>query len=151
MKKGADLILKTVDAILNDTVETIPQNEYITNQVELKPAPKIFRETCKINWNQPAENIYNFIRGLSPSPAAWTELEIDAGNTLNLKIFESSVKNKTHDLLPGTIVTDNKTYLSVAAKDGFLEISDIQASGKKRMKIRDFLNGFHIANHAIFK
>lgn len=151
MKKGADLILKTVDAILNDTVEAIPQNEYIANRVELKPAPKIFRETCKINWNQPAENIYNFIRGLSPSPAAWTELEIDAGNTLNLKIFESSVKNKTHDLLPGTIVTDNKTYLSVAAKDGFLEISDIQASGKKRMKIRDFLNGFHIANHAIFK
>jgi methionyl-tRNA formyltransferase len=151
MKKGAALVLKTVDAILKDTVEAIPQNEYLINQTEIKPAPKIFRETCKINWDQPAENIYNFIRGLSPSPTAWTELEIDAKDTLNLKIFESSVKNKTHDLLPGTIVTDNKTYLAVAAKDGFLEISDIQAAGKKRMKIRDFLNGFYIANHAIFK
>jgi methionyl-tRNA formyltransferase len=151
MKEGAGLVIKTVDAILNDTVETISQNEYLANQTELKPAPKIYKETCKINWDQPTKNIYNFIRGLSPYPTAWTVLEIDPENTLHLKLFESSVMNENHALLPGTIVTDNKTYLNVATKDGFIGISDIQPAGKKRMKIRDFLNGFHIPNHAVFK
>lgn len=150
MKIGAELVLKTVDAILDDSVIAISQNQFIENEDELKPAPKIFKETCKVNWNSSSKKIYDFIRGLSPYPAAWTEMKTESEEILSLKLFSSEIIEKNHSLNPGAVVTDNKTFLHAATNNGFLSIKDLQLSGKKRMKIRDFLNGFSFPENAVF-
>ena len=107
---------------------------------ELKEAPKIFKETCQINWNQPAEQIHNFIRGLSPYPTAWTTLQ-----GKNLKVFKSEIKpGSNQNLTPGEVETDHKTYLAFQTADGLLAITDLQLEGKKRMQIADFLRGFKL-------
>jgi len=130
MKKGADLVLKTVEAIAKDDYPQIPQN----GKLEIKEAPKIFRETCEVNWNQPTHVVYNFIRGLSPYPAAWTTLD-----GKNLKLFKvrkgSSIGNV------GEYETDNKTYLKFYTADGSIEVDQLQLQGKKRMNIEAFLRG----------
>lgn len=148
MVMGAELVKRTVDAILMDNISAIPQNQLYTKDTILKPAPKIFPETCRINWGKSKEDIYNFIRGLSPYPAAWTELQRSESNeTLRIKIFASEKTNDnlhTTSLAPGSLLTDNKTYIDVAVGDGFLRITDIQLSGKKRMKTVDFLNGYKL-------
>ena len=110
MVLGARLVTETVDAILADTVKPIPQEEMAVVG-ELRPAPKIFKETCRIDWSQPVKQIYDFIRGLSPYPAAWTELVQPDGAITVLKIFETEKIHQEHRLQPGTILTDNKTYL----------------------------------------
>lgn len=138
---GSQLVLKTIDAVINGDIQSQPQSFFIKNENDLKLAPKIFKETGEINWNKPAREIHNLVRGLSPYPAAWTEFEVN-GEKLNFKIFETKINNEKHQQSPGEIITDNKTTLQVAAQDGFIEILDIQLSGKKRMKIKDFLNGF---------
>jgi methionyl-tRNA formyltransferase len=144
MVMGATLVLKTVDAVLNDTIEALPQEELLESGTILKPAPKIFKETCRVDWEKTAMETYNFIRGLSPYPAAWTELQYPGDEeVLRFKLFASEmIEEEPHELLPGTIKTDNKTYLWVAVKDGFLQLTDIQLSGKKRLKTDDFLNGY---------
>ena len=141
MVLGSKLVLKTIDAVIDNSIQSQPQSAFFDNEKELKPAPKIFKETCEIDWNKPSQEVHNFVRGLSPYPAAWAEFEVK-GEKLNFKIFETKIKRETHQLNPGEIVTDNKTTLQVAVQDGFIEILDIQLSGKKRMKINDFLNGF---------
>ncbi|MDO5523869.1 MAG: methionyl-tRNA formyltransferase [Bacteroidia bacterium] len=141
MVLGAQLVVKTIDSVIENTIESRPQSAFFDHEKELKPAPKIFKETCEIDWNKPAREIHNFVRGLSPYPAAWTEFEVN-GTKLNFKIFETRIKKEAHQLPPGELVTDNKTTLQVAAQDGFVEIYDLQLSGKKRMKVNDFLNGF---------
>ena len=141
MVLGAQLVLKTIDAVINDDIKSRPQSSFIQNESELKPAPKIFKETCEIDWNKPAREVHNFVRGLSPYPAAWTEFEVN-GEKLNFKIFETKVIIESHSFSAGKIITDNKTTLQVSVQDGFIEILDIQLSGKKRMKVKDFLNGF---------
>lgn len=141
MVLGSRLVLKTVDAVIDGTIRPQPQSNYIENEKELKPAPKIYKETCRINWNRPVQEIHNFIRGLSPYPAAWTEFEVN-GEKMNFRIFATRANRETHQLQPGEIITDNKTTLRVAAQDGLIDILDIQLSGKKRMKTGDFLNGF---------
>jgi methionyl-tRNA formyltransferase len=138
---GSQLVLKTIDAVINGDIQSQPQSFFIKNENDLKLAPKIFKETGEINWNKPAREIHNLVRGLSPYPGAWTEFEVN-GEKLNFKIFETKINNEKHQQSPGEIITDNKTTLQVAAQDGFIEILDIQLSGKKRMKIKDFLNGF---------
>lgn len=152
MEMGAQLVLKTVDAILQGNVQAIPQSELIRNESGLKTAPKIFKEDCQVDWNKSAREIYNLIRGLSPYPAAWTELPSDNnGEKLRFKLFAGEpVENATHDLLPGSLRTDNKTYLDVAAKDGFLRITELQLTGKKRMSTTDFLNGYSFPDGACF-
>lgn len=140
MEMGARLVLKTVDAVLDGKVETKPQHDFILNEKELKPAPKIFKETCRIHWNKTVAETYDFIRGLSPLPAAWTTFSSD--NNLTLKIFAGEKIEKLHALSFGAIVTDNKTYVDVAVKNGFIRLREVQLSGKKRMNIKDFLNGF---------
>ena len=138
MTIGADLVLKTTDAIINGTVQSVSQSELYENETDLKPAPKIFKETCRINWNQSAHDVRNFIRGLSPYPAAWTEL-----NNSVFKIFACEIiENNAQQLPVGAIKTDNKTFLHVGVNSGAVSITDIQVSGKKRMKIADFLNGY---------
>lgn len=141
MLLGSRLVLKTLDAVIDETIRPQPQSNYIENEKELKPAPKIYKETCRINWDRPVREIHNFVRGLSPYPAAWTEFEVN-GEKMNFKIFATRVNREAHQLQPGEIITDNKTTLQIAAQDGLIEILDIQLSGKKRMKTGDFLNGF---------
>lgn len=141
MHIGAKLVTKTIDNIIEGEVEAKAQSNYFDNESELKPAPKIFKETCEIDWSKSSADIHNFVRGLSPYPAAWANLEVN-GNALTFKIFETKPIKELHDLKPGTIVTDNKTTLRIATQDGFVELLDIQLSGKKRMKTSQFLNGF---------
>ncbi|WP_455961136.1 methionyl-tRNA formyltransferase [Bacteroides bouchesdurhonensis] len=145
MMLGGKLVVETVDDILNGTVKSIPQEE-MTVVGELRPAPKIFKETCRIDWNQPVKKVYDFIRGLSPYPAAWTELIDSEGEVVVMKVFESEKINETHDLTPGTIVTDGKKYIKVAVPDGFVSILSLQLPSKKRLQTDELLRGFHLTD-----
>ncbi len=133
MLKGAQLVLKTVRAIEAGNYPSVPQPE----NVGLKHAPKIFRETCEINWARPSEEIRNLVRGLNPYPSAWTTL-----NGKTFKIFKvSTVKNDQTGVSPGTINTDNKNYLYVKSADGWIAIDELQPDGKKKMAIQEFFRG----------
>lgn len=132
--EGAKLALRTVRAIEANAVQPVPQSE----AVAIKHAPKIFKDTCEINWNMPAAKIRNFIRGLSPYPAAWTRL-----NNKNFKIFKVEVlDNLLYDLEPGQLKTDDKTYLHVQTAEEVISILDLQMEGKKRMGVQDLLRGY---------
>lgn len=137
MVTGAQLVQKTVDMIIDEQVTSIPQSE----SVLLKPAPKIFKETCKIDWNQSATSIYNFIRGLAPYPAAWSIVRTDSGEELNVKVFETEKEVVSHTLTCGSIVIESPKQVKVAVKDGFIRLKNIQLAGKKRMSVEDFLRG----------
>ena len=102
------------------------------------------QDTCRINWNQPVKRIYDFIRGLSPYPAAWSELVQPDGEAVVMKIFETRKIFKYHELVPGTLLTDGKTYIHVAAEDGFIDIHALQLPGKKRLKTDELLRGFRL-------
>ncbi len=142
MTTGAEMLLKTVNAVIDGTVQSIPQSE-IGTEGELRPAPKIFTETCKIDWNKSATEIHNFIRGLAPHPTAWTEVE-HHGTKYTMKIYGARLVDKQPTQAVGTfVVTENKKHLYIAAKDGYLDILELQLSGKKRMAANVFLNGFH--------
>lgn len=150
MRLGGDLVLKTVDAILEGSVKTIPQEE-LAQVGELRPAPKIFKETCRIDWTIGVKRIYDFVRGLSPYPAAWTELYQEGTDPVMLKIFETEKLFCEHSLAPGTIVTDCKTYFKIASSDGYVNVLSLQLAGKKRMEINDFLRGYHHTEKAYVK
>ena len=141
MKLGGDLVVKTVDAILEGKVKTTPQ-EQLAKAEELRPAPKIFKETCRIDWNAGVKKVYDFVRGLSPYPAAWTELHQGEAAPVSLKIFETEKLFTPHTLKPGTVVTDKKIYFHIASTDGFLRVLSLQLAGKKRMDVADFLRGY---------
>lgn len=141
MKLGARLVVKTVEDIRHNQVKPIPQEKLYLSESVLRPAPKLFKDTCEINWNQPTQQVYDFIRGLSPYPAAWTNLQAPSGELLSMKIYETKKIQLPHTLLPGTIVSDGKTQLDVATADGFLRLKQIQQAGKKRMNTEDFLRG----------
>ena len=143
MMLGGKLVTETVEAILNDAVKPIPQEEMAVVG-ELRPAPKIFKDTCRIDWNQPVKRIYDFIRGLSPYPAAWSELVQPDGETVVMKIFETEKIIQSHQLTPGTLLTDGKTYIHVAAADGIIGIRALQLPGKKRLKTDELLRGFRL-------
>lgn len=142
MMLGGDLVLETVDAILNGTVKSIPQEEMFASESELRPAPKIFKETCRIDWNGGVKKVYDHVRGLSPYPAAWTELSVPEGGRQVLKIYETEKVFVEHALPVGSIDTDQKTYFRVAVKDGYVNLLSIQLAGKKRMSVGDFLRGY---------
>ncbi len=138
MHRGSQLVLKTVNAIVTGHYQPLPQPEA---QQEWKAAPKIHRETCQINWNQTAEQVRNFIRGLSPYPAAWTLLKTQAGEK-NCKIY--AVRNtgqQEKTLKPGDVTTDNKNYIYVQTQDFLLAIEELQLEGKKRLSVQEFLRG----------
>ena len=141
MHLGGDLVVKTVDAILEGNVKTVPQ-EQLAAATELRPAPKIFKETCRIDWQAGVKKVYDFVRGLSPYPAAWTELHQGDAAPLALKIFETEKVFVAHNLKPGSIVTDKKTYFQIASTDGFVKVLSLQLAGKKRMEVADFLRGY---------
>lgn len=132
MNKGAQLVLKTVRAIESGSYPSVPQSP----SEAVKHAPKIFKETCEINWNQSAEQVRNFVRGLSPYPAAWCTL----ANKV-YKIFKVSVKEGHENTLAGEYTTDNKNYLHIKTMDGWISIEELQPEGKRRMTIQDFFRG----------
>jgi len=142
MEIGAKALLETVDMILEGNLRTIPQDELFDKVEELHPAPKIFKDTCRINWHQPMKQIYDYIRGLSPYPAAWTELEAPGDRRQVLKIYETEIRFAEHEQRIGTITSDGKTYIDIAVADGFLRLKSIQLSARKRMSVPEFLNGF---------
>ena len=150
MAMGAGLVTETVDLLLDGKTDAIPQEEFYKDAAELRPAPKIFKDTCHIDWNQPVKKIYDFVRGLSPYPAAWTELISEDGKRLALKIYQAEKRPAEHNFPVGSIHTDHKSYIDVAVKDGFLRLRSLQLAGKKRMNITDFLNGFkQIAEYTV--
>lgn len=150
MMLGGDLVLKTVDAILDGNVKTTPQEE-LAQIEELRPAPKIFKETCRINWTQGVKKVYDFVRGLSPYPAAWTELHQGEQAPVMLKIFETEKQYCSHNYQPGSIDTDKKTYFRIATTDGYLNIRSLQLAGKKRMEVTDFLRGYRFDDSTYVK
>lgn len=147
MLLGGKLVVETVDNIIAGTVKSIPQEEFITDE-PLRPAPKIFKDTCRINWNQPMQKVYDFVRGFSPYPAAWTELN-NGGTVQVLKIYQTQKEVSSNPPAPGTVMTDGKRYLKIAVQDGFLNILSLQLAGKKRMSVKDFLCGFKQAESCI--
>jgi methionyl-tRNA formyltransferase len=146
MYKGSQLVLKTVDAILDNNFPQINQNDVNLSESNIKHAPKIFKNDCKIDWQKDLNSIHNLIRGLSPYPAAWTEIKNQEKKQIQLKIFKSEKENKNHNNPIGTILSDNKTFLKVAVRDGFIEIIELQLAGKKRISVIEFLRGFQKIN-----
>lgn len=144
---GAELVTETVDRILDGDgcVETIEQEALVTDNISLREAPKIFRDTCRIDWNQPTECVYNFIRGLAPYPAAWTEILSADGRRMALKIFRSERLTEQPDLSPGAIHTDGRRHLDVATGDGYLRLLEVQLAGKRRMTADQYLNGTDVS------
>ena len=140
MLSGAAHLTEAVKSIASGELTTIPQENILPNQ-PLKAAPKIFRETCKIDWNSDVLQLHNLVRGLSPYPAAWTTLINPKGEHLTLKIYETAIISDNTPSAPGTINSDNKTFLHIAANGGWLAIRNLQLEGKKRMNISDFLRG----------
>lgn len=139
---GAALLVTTLQALASSQLKETTQAEAEqTTTVNLQHAPKIFTETCRINWQQTAQQIHNLIRGLSPYPAAFTQLH---GKTL--KVYGSTVEPAPHQQVPGTVSSDGKTYIKFACTNGFIHVTDIQLEGKKRMPVQDFLRGYHFAN-----
>ena len=147
MVMGADMVLETVDAIINGTVKPIPQDQMLTTGQQPTPAPKIFKDTCRIDWTRPAEELYNHIRGLSPYPAAWTVLKDENGNEVTtIKVYKTGEPEPftgNERPVPGTLLADRKT-LRVACADGWLQVLSLQQSGKKRMDTDAFLRGFTV-------
>ena len=142
MEKGAELVLQTVRTLIDHNAELRVQKSFIQGSEELKPAPKIHREDCLIDWNRSTESIYNLIRGLSPYPAAFTSIKRpDDENALQLKIFFGE-KMSSSGLAPGQIGSDGKTYMAIGTADGAISVTDLQIAGKKRMGVQDFLLGY---------
>ena len=149
MHLGSKLVIETVDSFINGTVKFIPQDEMLTNGCEPTPAPKIFKEDCKIDWTKSAIEVYNHIRGLSPYPGAWTDLSMgDSTEPLQMKIYSTSqpipfMENKSMN--PGSIMATKHSFM-IAAADGFLEIKNLQMPGKKRLSADEFLRGFDVSD-----
>lgn len=145
MMLGGSVVCDTVDAILDGTAQATPQELMLPDE-ELRPAPKIFKDTCRIAWGRTSKQVYDFIRGLSPYPAAWTTLIAPDGTEQVVKVYEAVIIEKPLSLCPiGTISTDGKTYIHVYTFDGALSIRTLQLAGKKRMSVDDFLRGFRLA------
>lgn len=141
MMLGAGMVVETVDAIIAGTVKPIPQEDLLTKDVEPTPAPKIFKETCMIDFNRSAREVYNHIRGLSPYPAAWTMIKDSVGNEYALKIYETELPHEMIIGEPGNVVATKDT-LTFACVDGSIEVKSLQLAGKKRMTTAEFLRGF---------
>ena len=155
MEMGAKLVVQTTEAIIEGSAELRVQRSFIQGSEILRPAPKLTRELCHIDWNGRTKDIYNLIRGLSPYPAAYTEL-IKDDRSIQMKIYRTEkitgeeytamlAQNGLQEAAPGTILTDGKTYFAIASADGALSITELQISGKKRMAVKDFLIGFREA------
>ena len=149
MLQGGDTVLRTVEAIVKGEVEPIAQDDMYTG--ELRPAPKIFRDTCHINWQGSVDGIYDFVRGMSPYPAAWCELVNENDEAVSLKVYAVSKEYAQHDRTAGAIVTDTKSYIKVAVDGGYIHLDEVQLAGKKRMPVADLLRGFSVEGMTLVK
>lgn len=140
MVLGNKVVVETIQKIENNDVQALPQETLSENQ-PLKPAPKITKEFCNIDWSQDCQTVYNHIRGLSPYPAAHTQLVSESGEVIDLKVYNSEIEACAPDVAVGNVVTDNKKYLKIALSDGFIHLIQVQQAGKKAMPIADFLRG----------
>lgn len=140
MLLGNKVIVDTIKKIENGDVCALSQEELAEDQT-LKPAPKISKEFCNVDWNQDCLTVYNHIRGLSPYPAAHTQLVSEDGEAIDLKVYSSEIELCQHGLPVGSVVTDNKKHLKISLCDGFISLTNVQQSGKKAMPIEDFLRG----------
>lgn len=142
MVMGAGMVRKTVDLLIEGKTDAVDQSQFIQNKTVLKPAPKIFKETCEINKNKSVEEVYNFVRGLSPYPAAWLEVQFPRQTEKTvLKVFETEREIIGHSDEPGTLITDGKKSAKIALKNGYIHLKSVQAPGKKRMEIGELLRG----------
>lgn len=150
MRVGAELLLESVKKIESRNIELKEQSALLGPGAEPKHAPKIFKQDCKIDWSRSGEQIHNHIRGLSPYPCAWTELDAD-GKNISFKIYRATFSASLHNLKVGTIVCDGKKELKAACADGFMMIHELQAEGKKKMPVEDFLRGYSFRENSHFK
>lgn len=139
MEIGIGLVLESVNRLAAGDVNPIEQAHI--DESTLRPAPKIFKEDCRIDWSKDGESIVNFVRGLSPYPAAWGALRYPDGSESSAKIFKVSFQAKSHDLQYGTILSDNRTAIEVACKDGLITLHELQMAGKRRMQVKELLLG----------
>ncbi|MDC6364383.1 methionyl-tRNA formyltransferase [Muricauda sp. SP22] len=142
MEVGASLVVETCQQIVSGTVKRLPQKE----TVDLKPAHKIHKETCRVDWEAPLEEIHNLIRGLSPYPAAWTHL-VNHGKEEAIKIYETQIESKIHKQPNGQLLVEKKA-LKVAVSGGYLHILELQLPGKRKMKVSEVLNGLNLDENA---
>lgn len=143
MRLGAEICIETIEKIIESDghPDAIPQDKLLTSGQQLYSAPKIFKDTCRINWELPATDVYNFIRGLSPYPGTWTMLTDIQGKETVMKIYSAAKTTETANLPAGTISTTKKQMFISTANGEMLEIKELQLAGKKRMKAQDFING----------
>ncbi|MEA4852024.1 MAG: methionyl-tRNA formyltransferase [Paludibacter sp.] len=139
---GAEMVRQTIDLLILGETDAIDQSQFIHPETELKAAPKIFKDTCKIDFNKSVDDSYNFIRGLSPYPTAWAELQFpNQQEPTLLKIYETEKEYIQHNNQPGTLITDGKKFAKIALQDGYLQLKSVQAPAKKRMDIGELLRG----------
>lgn len=143
MAMGNKLVVETIQKIESNDFQAVTQEELAAGTT-LKEAPKIFKDFCYIRWSQDCQAIYNHIRGLSPYPAAHTKLKSNQGDLLELKVFRSEIETSHPTEPAGTVLSDNKTFLKIAANDGYVHLTSIQQAGKKAMETADFLRGFRL-------
>ena len=136
MEVGAEVLVKTLEGLIEGKIKSVPQNE-VTDECQIKHAPKIFTKDCEINWDAPLQKIHNHVRGLAPFPGAITKVD---GKIV--KLYSTLMEHEHAKEAPGTFVTDGKSFAKFACKDGYLLLNDIQWEGKKRMPIADFLRGY---------
>ncbi len=151
MLTGGDTVLRTVEAIVAGKAVALPQDKLYKSADELRPAPKIFRDTCRISWDKKLDAVYDFVRGMSPYPAAWTEIRTADGNTVAVKVYEVATEKAGHDKECGTLLTDGKKYVKVAVDGGYIHLLSLQVPGKKRMQVDDLLRGFNMQGAEIVK
>ena len=143
MQAGAQLVVDTIERIRKGEVTPVDQSGLIKPGEVLHPAPKIYKDFCRIDWNKKPEDIYNFIRGLSPYPCAFTFLNTSDDEPVMTRIYKSEYEISAHQTFPGTVSVEKSNTLKVAVEGGYLYIKELQLPGKKRMKTEDFLRGFH--------
>ncbi len=151
MCEGANLLNDTITGLMNNELTAVDQLALLQPDTVLNSAPKIYRETCRIDWSKSLNYIQNFIRGLSPTPAAWTELISDENIISPVKIFESEVEFTTGSFSAGKIIRDGKTYLKIAHSDGYLRVLSIQIPGKRQLTVSEFLKGFRLKENCYFR
>ena len=149
MMVGGETVVDTVRSIVRG--EAVARTQASMYDGELRPAPKIFRDTCRIDWSKNSEQLYDFVRGLSPDPAAWMEVADANGAATAIKVYETKREQcaVTHPV--GTLLTDGKSYVKVALADGYLHLTSLQLPGKKRMPVADLLRGFSFDGYTILQ
>ena len=150
MTTGTSLVTETVDRIAAGEIRPVEQQHI--DEATLRPAPKIFKEDCRIDWEKPGREIVNFVRGLSPYPAAWTEMYREGdGAASSAKIFSASFEAAVHGEACGTLQSDGRTFIRVACADGWIALGELQIAGKKRLAVRELLLGWRDVQQCRFR